>query len=57
MKKKIKPFNKDYPGFESAFDIERDIMEWLEDTGLWSSEFTGTVKVSLSYEEATDEEE
>jgi len=55
MKKVI--FEKEYYGFESTYDLERDIseaFESLEDDV--SDEFTGTIKVVMTYEEEEEEE-
>jgi len=43
---------KEYYGFEDASDLERDVVEAID--GLEediSSEFTGTIKVVMTYEE------
>lgn len=58
MKKKkkvaIDKFEKEYPGYESVFDLERDISEWVSGVELMSKEFTGTIKVVITYEEGDD---
>lgn len=48
MKKII--LKKEYHGFESAVDIERDISEMWEDSGL-PGEFQGKVIVTVEYVE------
>lgn len=39
---------KEYCGFESASDIERDVSEAIEKL---TGEFSGTIKVVVTYEE------
>lgn len=51
LNKPFVPFNKEYPGYESVFDLERDIAEWLNYESNLPSEFNGTLKVSITYEE------
>lgn len=55
MDKKFKPFEKKYGGFESIFDLERDISEWLEHDSNLPGEFTGTLKVKITYEPADED--
>jgi len=50
MNKEFVPFKKEYGGFESVYDLERDIGEWLEFESNLPAEFTGTLKVSITYE-------
>lgn len=53
-------FKKDYVGFESCSDIERDILEhWNENfnpaaKAYESGEFQGTVTVTITYENLND---
>lgn len=51
MKTKI-IFKKEYRGFESAGDIERDISEMWEDSDL-TGEFEGTIVVTVEYKGKT----
>ena len=54
MKKEI--FNKDYEGFESLYDIQRDVIECFdpafnEEAKDIPGEFQGTVNVTITYED------
>ncbi len=45
-------WEKNYHGFESISDLERDVYEALDDV---SGEFQGTIKVVITYEPAETE--
>lgn len=51
---KFRPFDKEYSGFESVFDLERDVSEWLEFESGLPSEFNGTLRVKITYEPSED---
>ncbi len=52
-----KPWVREYNGFESLYDIHRDIDEMWEDDELKDipGEFTGTVKITVEYIKGEDE--
>ena len=47
MNKKI--FEKQYNGFESSFDIERDVYEAINENEEIPKEFLGTIKITIEY--------
>ena len=51
----IKSFNQGYPGYESLFDASRDVAEHLEELEETLGLFTGTVRITITYEEPEDE--
>lgn len=50
-------FTREYHGFESAADIERDVSELFDNPGFAQipGEFQGTIKVVITYTPEPDE--
>lgn len=42
---------KTYYGFESAFDIERDVTEAIEEISDKEPEFSGDITITITYKE------
>ena len=53
--KKIIVLEKEYCGFESIFDLERDVLEMWEDHPEIPGEFQGTLRVVCTYIPAEEE--
>lgn len=47
--KPVVVFDKKYEGFESLYDIERDICEAIDANPILEGEFQGTVQVIIVY--------
>lgn len=50
-----KVFEKEYYGFESLYDMERDVSEAIEYSDVKiPGEFQGTIKVTITYDDSED---
>ncbi len=48
-------FEKEYYGFESIYDLERDVSEAIEYSDVdIPAEFQGTIKVTMVYDDSED---